>query len=209
MTGTGAWVRRVLPRSGWPAISAPEHGVDILGMSRRVTVRRFAPALAVVAVTALTACGPPQEPFEPAGDRTRKTVEGSVTGGGLAALFDSGEDGAATGGGDGSGTGIGVNSYLWRASLDTISFMPVASADPFGGVIITDWYSPSDSPDERFKVNLYILGRELRANGLRASVFRQVRKNGEWVDAEVTGETATQLENAILSRAREMRVAGR
>jgi len=176
-------------------------------MSRRVTVRRFAPALGVVAVTALTACGPPQEPFEPAGDRTRKTVEGSVTGGGLAGLLDSGEDGAATGGG--AGTGISVNSYLWRASLDTISFMPVASADPFGGVIITDWYSPSDSPDERFKVNLYILGRELRANGLRASVFRQMRKNGEWVDAEVDGETATQLENAILSRAREMRVAGR
>ncbi len=208
MTGTDARARRVLLRSGWPAISAPEHGVDILGMSRRVVFRRCAPALAVAAVTALTACGPPQEPFEPTGDRTRKTVEGSVTGGGLAGLFGSGEDGAATGGG-GAGSGIGVNSYLWRASLDTISFMPVASADPFGGVIITDWYSPSDSPEERFKVNLYILGRELRANGLRASVFRQVRKNGEWVDAEVTGETATQLENAILSRAREMRVAGR
>ena len=73
----------------------------------------------------------------------------------------------------GGGAGIGVNSFLWRASLDTVSFMPLVSADPFGGVIITDWYSPPQSPDERFKVNVYILGRALRADGIRASVFRQ------------------------------------
>lgn len=107
-----------------------------------------------------------------------------------------------------SGGGIGVNSYLWRASLDTLSFLPLASADPFGGVVITDWYSPQEAPDERFKVNLYILGRELRADGLRVSVFRQVRQGqGGWTDANVDPETATQLENAILSRAREMRLA--
>jgi predicted small lipoprotein YifL len=106
------------------------------------------------------------------------------------------------------GSGIGVNSYLWRASLDTISFMPVASADPFGGVILTDWYSPPEAADERFKVNLYILGRQLRADGLRAAVFRQERgAQGQWRDVEVNGQTATELENAILSRAREMRVA--
>src|SRR5690606_7796494 len=69
--------------------------------------------------------------------------------------------------------GIGVNSFLWRASLDTISFMPLVSADPFGGVIITDWYSPPQTPQERFKVNVYILGRTLRADGIRAAVFRQ------------------------------------
>ena len=108
----------------------------------------------------------------------------------------------------GGGGGIGVNSFLWRASLDTVSFMPLASADPFGGVIITDWYSPPDAANERFKVNVYILGRRLRADGIRAAVFRQVRRDGTWVDAQVDEQTATDLENAILSRARRMRIAG-
>jgi hypothetical protein len=104
--------------------------------------------------------------------------------------------------------GIGVNSFLWRASLDTVSFMPLVSADPFGGVIITDWYSPPQSPDERFKVNVYILGRALRADGLRASVFRQQLDGvAGWVDAPVAANTATELENAILTRARQMRIA--
>ncbi len=108
----------------------------------------------------------------------------------------------------GGGGGIGVNSYLWRASLDTISFMPLASADPFGGVIITDWYSPAETPDERLKVNIVILGRQLRADGLRASVFRQRRdETGAWVDALVAPETPTELENAILTRARQLRIA--
>lgn len=106
------------------------------------------------------------------------------------------------------GGGIGVNSFLWRASLDTISFMPLASADPFGGVIITDWYSPPDSENERFKINVYILGRDLRADGVRAAVFRQTQvAGGDWVDAEVEETTGTDLENAILTRARQLRIA--
>ena len=107
-----------------------------------------------------------------------------------------------------TGTGVAVNAYLWRASLDTINFIPLVSADPFGGVIITDWYSPPQSPDERFKVNVYILGRALRADGIRASVFRQ-QMNGTtgWVDAQVAPNTGTDLENAILTRARQMRIA--
>ncbi len=106
------------------------------------------------------------------------------------------------------GSGIGVNSLLWRASLDTLSFMPLVSADPFGGVIITDWYTPASSPGERFKVNIYILGRELRADGVRAAVFHQTQQGGSWVDAPVSPTTATDLENAILTRARQMRIAG-
>ena len=107
------------------------------------------------------------------------------------------------------GSPIAVNSYLWRASLDTISFMPLTSADPFGGVIITDWYSPAEVGDERFKVNIYILSRELRADGIRAAVFRQRQDPFDgWVDAEVNEATATDLENAILTRARELRIAG-
>jgi len=109
---------------------------------------------------------------------------------------------------NGASGGVGVNSLLWRASLDTISFMPLVSADPFGGVIITDWYTPPQTPNERFKVNIYILGRALRADGVRASVFRQTNDSGAWADAPVALNTSTDLENAILTRARQLRMSG-
>lgn len=105
-------------------------------------------------------------------------------------------------------SGIGVNGFLWRASLDTLSFLPLSSADPFGGVIITDWYAPPESPAERFKVTVFILGRELRSDGVRVSVFRQKRDDGAgWLDATTGENTSTSLENAILARARELRIA--
>jgi len=100
-----------------------------------------------------------------------------------------------------------VNSYLWRASLDTVSFMPLASADPFGGVIITDWYTAPEKPDERFKVNIFILDKQLKAAGIKVKVFRQTGKNGDWKDSTVADGTAAQMEDAILNRAREIRVA--
>jgi hypothetical protein len=103
---------------------------------------------------------------------------------------------------------IGVNTFLWRASLDTISFMPVQSADPFGGVIITDWYSPPESPTERFKINIFILDRQLRSDGIRATVFRQTQsQDGRWIDSPVDAKTATDFENSILTRARQLRIA--
>ncbi len=109
---------------------------------------------------------------------------------------------------DGQGGGIGVNSYLWRASLDTLSFMPLSSADPFGGVIITDWYTPPESPGERFKVTVYILDRRLRADGLRVSAFKQnLDTTNNWIPVELTPKTTTNLENTILKRARELRIA--
>jgi hypothetical protein len=108
-------------------------------------------------------------------------------------------------GGGGAGGALGVNAYLWRGALDTLSFMPLASADPFGGVIITDWYTPSASAGERFKATAYILGRELRSDGVRVSVFRQVLQNGQWVDAPVSAITVGEIENKVLSRARELR----
>ena len=107
----------------------------------------------------------------------------------------------------GSGLGVRVNAFLWRAALDTISFMPLANADPFGGIILTDWYRPPETASERFKVNVYILDSELRADGLRVSVFRQrLDARGAWRDAKVSADTGTNLENAILKRARQMRV---
>jgi hypothetical protein len=110
--------------------------------------------------------------------------------------------------GEGGGGGIGVNSYLWRASLDTLSFMPLSSADPFGGVIITDWYTPVESPGERFKVTVYILDRRLRADGIRVSAFKQnLDSTNNWIPVELTPKTITNLENSILRRARELRIA--
>lgn len=109
--------------------------------------------------------------------------------------------------GQGDGAGIGVNSFLWRASLDTLSFMPLTSADPFGGVIITDWYTPPQTPGERFKISAFILDRSLRADGVRIAAFRQIEQSpGNWVDSGVGDTMATDLENTILTRARQLRI---
>jgi len=109
----------------------------------------------------------------------------------------------ATGGGGGSG--IGVNAFLWRGALDTISFMPLSSADPFGGVIITDWYTPPGTNGERFKATIYILSRDLRSDGVRVNIYRQVLQNGQWIDATVADSTVADIENKVLARARHMR----
>jgi hypothetical protein len=101
---------------------------------------------------------------------------------------------------------LGINTYLWRASLDTISFMPLASADPFGGVIMTEWYSPPESPQERFKINILILDRQLRSDGLKISIFREGKDPvGQWKTLSVDSQMVTDLENAILARARHFR----
>ena len=102
---------------------------------------------------------------------------------------------------------LGVNSYLWHASLDTLSFLPLVSADPFGGVIISEWYVSPTSPNERLKVTVYIMDRALRADALKVVVFRQVANNGTWQDSQPSPDTAHKLEDSILTRARELRLA--
>jgi hypothetical protein len=105
---------------------------------------------------------------------------------------------------------IGVNSYLWRASLDTLAFMPLASADAYGGLINTEWYVNPEKTDERFKATVYILDTRLRADGVNVSLHRQTRgANGEWVDAPASADAEEAIENAILTRARQLRVGGR
>ena len=104
-------------------------------------------------------------------------------------------------------SGISVNSFLWRATLDTISFMPLSSADPFGGVVITDWYAPPNTPEERYKLSVFILSRQLRANGIRVAVHRQKLDGSVWRSSNVANDTAVKLENQILTRARQLRVA--
>lgn len=104
------------------------------------------------------------------------------------------------------GSGIGVNAYLWRASLDTVSFMPISAADPFGGTIITDWYSPGNVQDERLKANIIILDRQLRADSVRVALFRQTKDGSGWHDTEVSKTAERQMEDTILTRARELKV---
>lgn len=101
----------------------------------------------------------------------------------------------------------GVNSYLWRATLETLDFMPLDQTDVYGGVIVTDWYSNPQVPTERFKANVYILDSNLRADGLKVSIFKQTQSGGGWKDANVDGDTARQIENAILTKARELYIA--
>jgi len=104
-------------------------------------------------------------------------------------------------------TTIGVNAYLWKAALDTVSFAPLLQANPNSGVIITDWYANPKAPGERVKLTVAILDADLRADALRVSAARQVSQNGAWVDAPVTAATVQKLEDIILTRARDLRRA--
>ncbi len=129
---------------------------------------------------------------------------------GCAAIPFVGHKAATPAQGSGTETAIGVNAYLWRASLDTMAFMPLASADPYGGIIITDWYSDPAEPNARFKATIYILDTRLRADGLNVSIHKQVKAaNGDWQDVAPAASTEEKIENAILVRARQMRINGR
>jgi hypothetical protein len=175
---------------------------------------RIVPA-ALIAVLAVAACSsddvkpnPTAANFEglgsgSPGDASVARVGGADSG----AMFGSGKGlrDKAEGSSNASGTGIGVNAFLWRGALDTISFMPLASADPFGGVIITDWYTPPGTSGERFKATVYILSRTLRSDGVRVNIYRQVLQDGQWVDAPVADSTVGDIENKVLARARHLR----
>ena len=175
-----------------------------------MTTRSFPRALliAVTLLIALPSCSGvkpdadqnyPQDP-----DDVRKNVRGKITG----------DEGVSLGGASGTKdkeTGknpLGVNSFLWRASLDTLSFLPIAAADPFGGTILTDWYEDADAPGERYKVNVLILDRQLRADSLKITTFRQKKDaKGNWADAPTDAKLGRKLEDTVLTRARQMRVA--
>lgn len=105
-------------------------------------------------------------------------------------------------------TGIGVNAFLWQSSLDTLSFMPLLSADPWGGVINYDWYINPEAPNERFKATVFILDTRLRADALNVSITKETRdETGTWVTAPVAAQTETDIENAILTKARQLNLA--
>lgn len=147
-------------------------------------------------------------PFK-SGSLTRATVIGLAAFG----LVSLGACASGSGPYGGSGRGvpanaIGVNSYLWRATLDTLAFMPLTSADPYGGVVITDWYVNPEKPDERFKCTVYILDTRLRGDALKVTVFKEVANGtGGWVASPVSDQTPEDIENAILTRARQLRLS--
>ena len=184
------------------------------------TVARLA-ALAAVAAAAglLSGCGGgsyaaeddaagprpgPQREYNPAYD---ESVFGS--GGVSVGNLRSGAIGGILGGGDDPKARLPVNKYLWQGALDTLSFLPLDSTDPFTGVIATEWGSTPDAPGERFKVTAYILNPGLTAAALKVAVFREKQaETGLWVPAPVSADTARQIEDAILTRARQIRIAG-
>lgn len=171
----------------------------------------IAPGLAIVALAVaglLAGCSgdysaePGQEyPDGPAG----RQPQGSIFGEGGASV-DALFNGSAID--DQMGDALPVNRFLWQAALDTLSFLPLASTDPFTGVIATDWSIAPQNPAERFKVTAYMLSPALEASSLKVAVYRQVRnEDGAWIPAAVDPETPRKLENAILTRARQIRIA--
>jgi len=139
----------------------------------------------------------------------RRMKRGKLTGEGGLKLFSSGTSERQ---GSGAGSGVGVNTFLWRASLDTIDFLPFSTIDPHGGVILTDWYEDPEAKGERIKLNVLVLGTVLRVDALKITIFKEVKdKNGDWVSSPVSADTARELEDTILTRARELRIehAGR
>ena len=185
-------------------------------MHKMKIIRGFLPFLSIFALLALGACGSNDD-----GEGGIKTEakypsgrdRDGQAGGDIYAKSPSifGANGLSIGGkrkeSEDGNSGITVNSFLWRAALDTVSFMPLASADPFGGVILTDWYSPEETKGERFKINVFILSKQLRSDAIQVRLFKQVRSGGSWRDVKPSAETVRQLEDSILTRARQMRVA--
>lgn len=174
----------------------------------RYITARLSPLVLIATTMAVAACSTGSELKIPrkkaTGEVGRKyeTDERQTLFGEGGIFGDSGKQGPAAG----SGGGLNVNSYLWRATLDTIAFMPIASADPFGGVIITDWYSPAETPSERFKLNVIIRDRALTADGVKITLFRQILdQTGAWRDAQVQPDAGRKLEDAVLTRARQLR----
>ena len=163
---------------------------------------RFRPhVISALLLVPLAACG--------GSDRGGSLVADSTDSTGLSAPHNHllGEDRSASGGDQAQ---AGVNAYLWRGAIDTLSFMPFASADPIGGIIITDWYQPPTTSGERFKATAYILGKQLRSDAIRVALFRQTLQDGQWTDALVAPNTAPEITGKILARARQLRAdAGR
>lgn len=164
-------------------------------------------ASGLLALLAIGACGklagpPAKDSFPPASRENRLAYgkEGRGDNGSLKDLVLGDRNGS-------NENALPVNKYLWRASLDTLSFLPLASTDPFSGVISTEWGASPDAPNERVRVTAYVEGTELTARALDVSVFREtLNPTGAWVAGTVNPQTAAQVKDKILLRARELRI---
>jgi hypothetical protein len=160
---------------------------------------------AIAAVLTISACSDVEvkAPDAVSAEEARKASRGKLTGEeGLVLAGGRRADDAA------NASPLGVNSFLWRATLDTLSFMPLVSADPFGGVIITDWYEDPKAIGERFKINALILDKTLRADGIKITLFKQIKdKKGGWSGQKVDTKLGRSLEDTILTRAREIKIS--
>lgn len=167
----------------------------------KTIVFAFALALTLSACSLMPSVDEEQQ-YPKSEEQRRKEKLGKITG----------EEGLILGGaseksGEAGKNPLGVNSFLWRAALDTLSFLPITAADPFGGTILTDWYEDPETQGERYKVNVLILDRQLRADSLKITTFRQMKdKAGSWKDAPTNASLGRKLEDTVLTRARELRV---
>ena len=164
-------------------------------------MKKILTVLTIASAVFLTGCDKnyKPEPYKTKEDKEREK-HGSIFGEQGLKLFSTNNN-------NNSGGGIGVNAYLWRASLETFSFLPLSQTDPFGGIIISDWYTAEKSPNERIKVNVFILDKVLRADAIRVSLFKQYLKDGQWLDSPVNKDVNRQLENKILYTARDIRIS--
>jgi len=161
-------------------------------------------ALTLLALTSACSLTPDEEQSYPQTEEDRRKERlGKITGEGGLTFGGGSEKGSEAG-----KNPLGVNSFLWRASLDTLSFLPITAADPWGGTILTDWYEDAETPGERYKLNVLILDRQLRADSLKITVFRQKKgKTGQWTDVPTDPALGRKLEDTVLTRARQLRVA--
>lgn len=166
----------------------------------RIFLLSMAVTLAVSACSYLPS-GDADTAYPKSEEQRRKEKLGKITGDEGLTLGGAGEKKD-----DASKNPLGVNSFLWRATLDSLAFMPIAAADPWGGTILTDWYEDPAAPGERYKLNVLILDRQLRADSVKITSFRQVRDGAGWKDAAVDPTLARKLEDTVLTRARELRV---
>lgn len=151
---------------------------------------------------------PQTAPAERVSDGERRNQQAGVTGS-LGDLVGGRQLGNTTIGNPSSDQALAgnVNRFLWQASLDTLAFLPIASTDPFTGVIATDWGAAPNAPGERFKVTAFVTDRRLQPESLRVAVFREVLDGGAWISAPVATDTPRRLEDSILVRARQLRIA--
>ena len=101
---------------------------------------------------------------------------------------------------------VNVNGYLWRATLNILSFVPLISTDALSGTIITDWYVNKNIQNQRLKITVNINTNELKSESIKIKVEIQNFKNNIWSQPLTSNSLATQIEDSILNEARNLKL---